>query len=156
MLIGRCAACNTETPYPLHFGGLTVHCKACGAGWVTIPNRERDTPPPAARPVPVRHKPSAEPKKTEQQSKSSPPQRPTSPVPQPDLSEGQATEVKSRVGGYGCLILAIPLLFYGLWIAIGFIAGALRGDAEALGGVCGAFLPGAIALGIAMYLLRRR
>src|SRR5262245_9497440 len=61
----------------------------------------------------------------------------------------------SRVVGYGCLILAPLLLLGGVVTALkaGGVAGG--GDSFAMGQVCGAFVPGLAALGLAAYLLRR-
>jgi hypothetical protein len=60
----------------------------------------------------------------------------------------------SRVIGCGCLLIAIPLLISGVFMA----AKALNvaDTAEGLGMFCGSFLPGGVALAVAIYLLRGR
>ena len=167
MPTGRCAACNAEATYPAHLGGLTVRCKACGQGWVQVQTGDRGVAPkPVAsppaprpqtsnpRPAPVQPPPAATP------VSDGPVPATRSPSPEPattyrPLDNGPTPGGGSRVAGWGCLILALPLLLYGAWGAFKVSDEASRGDAGALGGVCGSFLPGLVVVGVAVYLLRR-
>jgi hypothetical protein len=71
-----------------------------------------------------------------------------------DESAG-ATGGGGRLVGFGCLVLALLLLLSGVTVATKAAGGAGAGDAGAMGEVCGAFVPGVVALGVAAYLLRR-
>ena len=69
-------------------------------------------------------------------------------------SQGGRADEGSRFVGYGCLVLAPLLLLSGVLTAMR--AALTVGDgAFAMGQMCGAVMPGLMALGVAAYLLRR-
>ena len=69
--------------------------------------------------------------------------------------ENARPDAGPRVVGYGCLVLAPFLLICGACSAVG-AANAGLDTPTGLGMLCGSFLPGLGALGMAVHLLRRR
>ncbi len=43
MLTGTCNTCHQPSSFPEHFAGLTLRCKLCGNGWVTLSAASRDS-----------------------------------------------------------------------------------------------------------------
>jgi hypothetical protein len=70
-------------------------------------------------------------------------------------SSGSRPDRSSRFVGFGCLLLAPVLLLGGVGTAMTAVGAAGRGDAFAMGQMCGTFMPGIASFGVAMYLLRR-
>ncbi len=153
----RCMGCGFEVKV-----GQMMACPKCGAKFTApapaghpVGNGQTDrevSPPPGHRAevatgsAPPARAVTSEPKVLGRDTRA--------PLPDPSINNPPAGGM-SRSGAYGCLFLAVPLLLYGAWGALKVSGAASRGDAEALGMVCGSFLPGLVALGVAVHFFRR-